>query len=306
MKTKKFAISRIKKVASIILVSSLVFSLVGCGEDSESDAKMTTEEYSTEAEEKDMIEEPNQDIDEGAVLPDTTTEEANTEDDDFYVKDAEGMGDDTDEEPATTAPSQGGNTSGKYSYTLYDGAVTINMDVNVDDYIKINGNGQFFELYRLAYDYGWLGQDIYSTDTDEYATYGSEWYTHHDGDIVTRLEFGNSNEDKIPGKDASQLKTIIVSYYSEGGSPADNYYGADDSNVFHRGSFCKISDHYDDCAYKIIGPGWWMSYDDIVILSFVLWSGASNPGDSPLLSALGENSQYITQEGSEDYVYSLP
>ena len=295
------AASTWKKVVAATIICSMMLGLVGCGSDTKVTAqksRMTTEEYSTEAEEKDMIEEPNQDIDEGAVLPDTTTEEANTEDDDFYVKDAEGMGDDTDEEPATTAPSQGGNTSGKYSYTLYDGAVTINMDVNVDDYIKINGNGQFFELYRLAYDHGWLALDTYSTDTDEYDTYGAESYTHHDGDMVTVLDFGNGS--------STQIKKITVQYYHEGKDVSDSYYESNDSNVLHRETSCTINDHSDKCEYKIIGPGYWMSYDDIVILSFIVWSGATNPGENPLTIALGENSSYINDMGYTSYGFSLP
>ena len=114
-KSRKFAISGIKQVASIVLVLSMIFALVGCGEDSESDAKMTTEDFGTEAE-VDGVQEPNQEIDEGVLLPDTTTEEVTTE---------EATSEEQDQNPTSN--------SGSYTYDV-DG-VKVTLRTNIDDYI---------------------------------------------------------------------------------------------------------------------------------------------------------------------------
>lgn len=105
-----------KKAVSLILVLFMVFALVGCGNDSESDAKMTTEDFGTEEEIKGDVEEPNQEIDEGALLPDTTTEEATTEE-------------------ATSEEQDQSSNSNSGSYTYDVDGITVTLRTNIDDYI---------------------------------------------------------------------------------------------------------------------------------------------------------------------------
>jgi uncharacterized lipoprotein YehR (DUF1307 family) len=104
-----------KKAVSLILVLFMVFALVGCGNDSESDAKMTTEDFGTEAE-VDGVQEPNQEIDEGVLLPDTTTEEVTTEE-------------------ATSEEQDQSSTSNSGSYTYDVDGITVTLRTNIDDYI---------------------------------------------------------------------------------------------------------------------------------------------------------------------------
>ena len=294
---------KISRSISIMISAILILSLFsGCGQSGDKDYsdkieyKVTTEEYKTEAP-IGGVDDPAQQIDDGALLPsDSTTEH----DDDWYAKDVIGMGDDEDEEPATTAPTSQGNTSGKYSYTIYDGAVTINMDVNVDDYIMTDSAGEeAFELYKIAYDYGWMAYDKYTIDTNEFDTYGADRWTHHDGDMVTRLDYGYD-------EDTGQLNTIIIQYYKEGGDITDSYYELDDSNIFHREMYCVITDHRSECNYDLIGQGYFMSYDDIVLFSYIIYSAATNPGENPLTIALGEGSVYNTWSGDGAYKFELP
>ena len=104
-----------KKAVSLILVLFMVFALVGCGNDSESDAKMTTEDFGTEAE-VDGVQEPNQEIDEGVLLPDTTTEEVTTEE-------------------ATSEEQDQNSTSNSGSYTYDVDGIIVTLRTNIDDYI---------------------------------------------------------------------------------------------------------------------------------------------------------------------------
>ena len=66
-------------------------------------------------------------------------------------------------EPEPTAP----DFSKRIAYRLFPGTIdgmTIDMNVNIDDYITTDGDKQIFEMYRLASDLGWLEKGVYSYD----------------------------------------------------------------------------------------------------------------------------------------------
>ncbi len=138
--------------------------------------------------------------------------------------------------------SQPAQPAGQYEYTIYDGVV-INMDINVDDYIITNNAGQkVFKIYDLAHDkLGWEGNEP--------------------GDIAyrsNRYNLGGNQVYLVPYTDTQQLRHIDFNY-----------------------SGCELGYRIDKCEFMLSGTCYMASYDDIVFLSYVLWSGATNPESHP-------------------------
>ena len=211
-------------------------------------------------------------------------------------------GSDLSESEATTAAP----VSGAYTYTVY-GNIQLSMDVNVDDYIFTNENNgcTFFKIAQLAYDCGWLGNDQYSSiDNNNSDSYIPDYYSFHNGDMVTEIRIGCFSDEPVPNTDNSQFNFISMLYSN---SEGEDYYSLDDlnSNPLHRELECQFEKHYDSCDYRLVGEGWYLSYDDIVILSYIFWAESENPGVNPLVAAIGLDSEY-----SSDYTsrvqFNLP
>ena len=193
--------------------------------------------------------------------------------------------DDPTEEPTTEEPTSQPQT-GAYTYNVY--GYTISMDINVDDYIT----GDWFLLAEMAYDLDWAGNDIYtSVDTSDPTTYSSQWFAHHDGDITTRITLGYYNEEEMPGG-GYQFRTLDVIYPN--------------SDVNEVSTACTFAKHYDDCEYKINGLSWHASYEDLVMITYIFWSAANNPGVSPMISTFGTDSSLVSSYTSTTIEYSLP
>lgn len=271
-------ITKFVKVMSILLVACmLVIALTACGTVSQKDVEETTE-YSTEGGHDDRdVDDPDEPIDDGQWHDEDPTEEPS-------------------EEPSTTEePST--QPQGAYTYNVY--GYTISMDINVDDYIT----GDWFLLAEMAYDLGWAGNDIYTAvDTSDPTTYSSQWFAHHDGDIMTRIDLGNYSEN-IPGTNATQFRTLSIMYLANGGG---SYYASDDPDVMHRIASCDFSMHYDDCGYKLNGTGWQASYEDIVMITYAFWAAANDPGNNPMISAFGTDFEYLDEITNSTAIYSLP
>ena len=256
-KSRKFAISGIKQVASIVLVLSMIFALVGCGEDSESDAKMTTEDFGTEAE-VDGVQEPNQEIDEGALLPETTTEVETTE---------------ATTEEETTQPTA---NNGSYEYTVY-GGIKVTLPFDIEDYVTVTDYGELgFKAYYLATDYGWKSID----DRDDYFYYDC-------GDFYVYFKLEEPYDEdcgfQSPDKDfhASQIKSCQL-WFSPPNEPGEWYYG--DTALpgsKERSIEVDFSKHYSECQYIYLGasPNTVLSKDDIIIIAYLLSFVNSNPGE---------------------------
>lgn len=155
-------------------------------------------------------------------------------------------------------------SAGQYSYTIYDGVV-INMDINVDDYIIVNKAGEkVFKIYDLAHDrLGWEG-----TRQDEYG-YLSDGYTLNGNSVYL-----------IPYTDTKQLYSFTYSY-----------------------SLCRFAYRDNMCDYKLSGTLYKASYDDIVLLSYTLWLGATNSESNPF-EVLG--SHYTLGYVGTDIEVNLP
>lgn len=273
-------ITKFVKVMSILLVACmLVITLTACGTVSQKDVEETTE-YSTEGGHDDRdVDDPDEPIDDGQWHDEDPTGEPS-------------------EEPSTTEePST--QPQGAYTYNVY--GYTISMDINVDDYIT----GDWFLLAEMAYDLGWVGNDIYTAvDTSDPTTYSSQWFAHHDGDIMTRIDLGYYNEEQVPGTSGYQFRTVNVRFLTNSNS---NYYTGGDSDILHRNLTCDFGKHYSDCEYKINGTGWYASYEDIVMITYMFWSAAENTGNNPLVPVFGTDSgTFGASVDSSTISYSFP
>lgn len=250
-----FAISGIKKVASLLLVLSLL-TLVGCGSDNDShESKITTEEYTTEAEEKLAVDEPNQEIDDGAVLPDATTEADTTEEA-------------TEEKPAVN--------NGSYSYTIYDG-IEVTLPFDIEDYIITNSTGDWAVLFNnMATDCGWVSLDEehatdFYYDCGDYYTYFSLEYPYDEEFVYPKA----SDDYKV-----HQIKSCEL-WFSPPSEPDKYYY---ESGPAHTEKSCvelNFGMHYSDCQYLYAGAktSTALSKDDAIMLAYLLTFTSNNPND---------------------------
>ena len=73
----------------------------------------------------------------------------------------------TETSETTTETESTDPFSKSIAYRLFVGnpnSLTLDMNVNIDDYIKTDGDKEVFELYRLASDLGWLEKGAYTHD----------------------------------------------------------------------------------------------------------------------------------------------
>lgn len=252
-KSNMFAISGIKKVASLCLAMSLL-TLVGCGSDNDShESKITTEEYSTEAEEKLTVDEANQKIDDGAVLPDATTEAETTE--------------------ATTEAETPAVNNGSYSYTIYDG-IEVTLPFDIDDWVITADKGYpGFQAYYLATGCGWVSID----DRDDYFYYDC-------GDYYAYFQLEEPYEEECGYEWATdkfhvyQAKSCQL-WFSPKGEPGEWYFGQVPSGSEKSSIEIDYGMHYSDCQYIYLGskPNTALSRDDMIMIAYLLTFVSSNP-----------------------------
>ena len=272
--------SKLLKVMSIILATCMLISLSACGGAgaSQQDVQPTTQ-YATVDPVSDVPEDPAGEPDDGYWHEDPTEDPSVNED-------------------PTTQPQ-----TGAYTYNVY--GVTISMDVNVDDYIYDNNGSKWFDLIPMIYDLGWAGADTYTeADWNNSDTTFVTWFTHRDGDIVSRIDLANYSEETLPGVTGHQFASIDLKYLADGGGM---YYPVDDPDIMHRNTLCNFGKHYSDCEYRLSGISWYASYEDIVMITYIFWSAANNAGSNPMVSSFGTtNTDFVYAVDNRGIVYSLP
>ena len=196
---------------------------------------------------------------------------------------------------ATTKPKKetGSQSTGSYTYTIY-GDVTVTMDVDINKYIFEYDGNQWFDFVPMVYDLGWAGANKY-TVPNWGANDGStkqDWYTYHSGDMVTRIDlYGHKKDQSLGGR---QYGGFSIRHSRNNGDYSEMYYEDVDSNPLHMILSCDVQKHYDSCKYKLAGPDWYASYDDIVLLTYIFWSEAKNPGNNPPVLLFGTDSRFCT------------
>lgn len=263
------------KVICVIISLCMLFSLTACNGSSnngQQGAGMSVTDAPTMSEEHMGIEEPHQEINPGADI--ATTPEV------------------TDEPTATPVQQDG-----KYSYTIY-GGVVVTMDINIDDYITTNTNGQaFLKLYDVALDCGWV-----CVDENEYRA-----YTYDNGGFETYLyysyhgeEIGDAGIEDVANR--HQVETIKYNFCIYG-TRNEPYYEDNKTNAIHANSMAKIAQHFNECCYRIPGLAA-VSRDDAILLAWMFDSARRHPGENPFTYA--DFSDYLNGRGSGTQNYELP
>ena len=177
------------------------------------------------------------------------------------------------------------------SYEVYDD-VQLDMGVDVDAYVVEDSRGKWFQVARVAYDCGWLGDGAYSSiDQRVEATYTPGVFEHDNGDSQVWLTLDGYHDEIVPGGEDSQLCAIELSYNDGDGEPEQV------SVYFDR--------HFEDDDYRIAGYDWYVSRDDMIVLCYVLWSESENPGENPMESEFGEDYSLVSTD-NDAVAFSLP
>lgn len=193
-------------------------------------------------------------------------------------------------EATTTETEPTGPFSKSVAYRLFVGnpnSMTIDMNVNIDDYITKDGDKEIFELYRLASDLGWLEKGVYSyddylkaieADPDQTSVGHSNWFEYKYGDH--RVVFTISEYiDNVKGFDSSrQVSWISFEYLKNDiGMP---YFDDASSNYGHAKTLLGFQKHYGKLCYYVGNRHCVCSRDDAVIIAYGLWYFTINPDDS--------------------------
>ena len=280
-----------KKALSSILVFTMMTSLVACGEEEKEATKNSNKKADTTTIES-VIETPIETSESESEIPPVTDKPNQTLPSDVNISETS----ETTEQPQP----------GKYTYTVYEGTEyeeTFTLDVNIDKYFYIvdkTGN-RFFDLPRLCKDLGGyiiydrLGKQVANDDhSGRYLSYFNE-----DKNMVTYINF--------------ECSTSNVDCYSKidirFATPSnDNYYDYEDifEQYEYYQSFCSFKQPtlyaYIDGLYDY---SYGLSYDGIVVLTWIMSSTQANLGHNPFFYTSWENN-CSTLYGKGVMEYALP
>ena len=191
-------------------------------------------------------------------------------------------------EATTTETEPTGPFTKSVAYRLFVGnsnSMTIDMNVNIDDYITKDGDKEVFELYRLASDLGWLEKGVYSYDDYVAAIEAnpnqtkighSNWFEYKYGDHRAVFTISEYIED-IKKFDSRQVSWISFEYLKNDlGMP---YFEDANSNYGHGKVLFGFKKHYDKLCYYVSGQHCVCSRDDAIIIAYGLWYFTVNPDD---------------------------
>ena len=194
---------------------------------------------------------------------------------------------------------------GLYTYTLYSGSdyeMTLEMDVNIDDYI----NGNVFDLPRLLKENGWTFYDSDGFPTDDIKDLCMA-AKEFDGKMVEFDFFGVNSG-------THQFCDFYIEFYlplKDGQSifDAESYYPRDypdrDGNYETYEPLVDFDEHKIEYVVEGFGYDYWdnltygLSYSDIVVLVYGLRfaSDEANFGKDPYY--------YTTMKGRESLMWSM-
>ena len=280
----------LSKAISIFLVTMLTLSLTACGENnSRKESKITTAERLSTEEPVTVTTgfvEPDIDIDPGAIITTQTETETETETQTETQTETE-----TTTEASTSAP-QGQYA---YTYTIY-GDIVLSMDINVDDYIGVAKDGhEYFSLWKLAADMGWMSLGIYDRDTvyasDDGNVFGPEFWTYPCGDYRTYFCPYYASEVIIPDSPSSKYHPFmggIIDFVKT--DSLGHYYDDEDDNHNLINIDVKVNVH--TAQYTVDGYTFMVSRDDLILIAYILWFMPQHGGEAePFCSQFG-NSWY--------------
>lgn len=236
-----------RKAVSLLLTAALCASVSSCKTDPEE--SIPTDSSTTETSE--------------TTTSETTTVTTTTETSE------------TTTETASTDPF-----SKSIAYRLFVGnpnSLTLDMNVNIDDYIKTDGDKEVFELYRLASDLGWLEKGAYTHDDyvaameanpDQTKIGHSNWFEYKYGDhraVFTISEY----IDNVKGFGKPQVSWISFEYLKN--DFGISYFDDISSNPGHGKALLGFQKHYGKLCYFVEGQNCVCSRDDAIIIAYGLW-----------------------------------
>lgn len=301
MKRKINALSRAtKKMVSILL--AIVFTIAmttGCSNSTTNDNASAPSEAKTPA--------TPQNINCSSIVNSEPSETRVTEDSSSTDESKDISSSSESEEPVDGDDSSSSGTTpadGLYTYTVY-GDIEIRMGINIDDYIFLNSEGEsFVNIYKIATNYGWLGEDVYSDpDSSDMDAYSSHYFTYHNGELTTQF-FPTNWTESIGDTDTYQLRYLNVNYLRSG--TTDEYYSKDNQDPKYFDTRAEIGKHYDSCTYRNVGArNWVLSRDDLIIIAYILWYENVNPGECALYAVPGLNTERFSNSALNGR-YTLP
>ena len=215
--------------------------------------------------------------------PETSTTVTTTSETTTVTTTSETTTETTETEPA------GPDFSKETAYWIFSGtkdSMTIYMNVNIDDYITTDEDGQeVFELYRLASDLGWLEKGVYSYDDykaameanpDQTKIGHSNWFEYKYGDHRAVFTISEYIED-IEKFKSRQVSWISFEYLKNDFGIA--YFDDASSNYGHGKVLFGFKKHYDKLRYRVSGQNCVCSRDDAIIIAYGLWFFTVNPDD---------------------------
>lgn len=278
--------SKFLKVMSAILVACMLISLTACGTVSQQDVQPTTE-HETEA-----------------PINVDPAEPVDISDDGYWHDDDETSEDPTEEPSSTEEPINDNPQTGLYTYTVY-GDIQLSMDVNIDDYVITNDEGQeVFKLSHMAVDLGWWPDGI-NPDDWSFGTYLPDMFVCPVGDMSIVFscygyDFNAQFFDypQVAGFTYFMAKTgdLGTPYYTDANvAPENNYIVA------------SVNGHYNDLQYLVpygIGKSFMASRDDVIVLAYLLSNISRDPGTNPFINT--GLTRYIDSNSGNHQDYVLP
>lgn len=193
----------------------------------------------------------------------------------------------TETEPEVTGP----DFSVEHTYRIFNdssNSMLISMNIDIDEYIKTEGDKQYFELYRLLSDLGWRekGQYTYEdyvaakeADPKQTKIGHSNWFEYKYGDHRAVFTISEYVED-IKSFKSRQVSWIVFEYQKN--DFAMPYFNDTKTNNAHKKVDLCFKKHYKKLEYYI-DDRCVCSKDDALIIAYGIWIFTSNPDDNSKL-----------------------
>ncbi len=287
---KRNWLASLRKVVSIVLILCMAFSLAACNGGGDDNRESKPSVPSTEKPIETKPEEPNQHIDPGANLPTAAPTIEHTSEAPTVEPTTEPT-----VEPTAEPTVEPGN--GEYTYTIY-GKYEVTMDINVNDYIFVSEytGKTCFRFYQLAFDLGWQTFLGYTEkDNNNPISYRETIYFRFDGDLSSRFELSDWAHS-----DTKALAGMSLSYWHKG--TAEPYF---DGNRRYENSDSFVEKTINSTnEYVISGPEYSASYDDIVLMSYMIWKATEEPGVNPIFPIFGQENSTSFYKDQTSYLFT--
>ena len=190
----------------------------------------------------------------------------------------------TETEPEVTGP----DFSVEHTYRIFNdnsNSMLISMNIDIDEYIKTDGDKQIFELYRLLSDLGWREKGQYSyddyvasveADPKQTKIGHSNWFEYRHGDHRSVFTISEYIEN-LKAYNSCQVSWISFEYQKN--DFAMPYFDDSSTNNAHKKVELCFKKHYKKIDYYV-DDRCVCSKDDALIIAYGIWTFTSSADDS--------------------------